>query len=72
METSPLTKSPTRLSCKLQKKDYSSINAFQTGSGEEYLIIKSYREALIVEQRAPQMKAIGGATGVVSEAADWT
>ena len=64
----PLTRSPTRLLCKPQKKDYSSINVFQTGSGEEYLITKSYWEALVVEQRALQMKAIGGATGVVSEA----
>ena len=59
-----------RLSCKPQRKDYSSINAFQTGSGEEYLITKSYRGALVVEQRALLMKASGGATGVVSEAAN--
>ena len=42
-----------RLLCKLQRKNYSSINAFQTGSGEEYFITKSYREALVVEQEIP-------------------
>ena len=36
--------------CKPQKKDYLSINTFQTGSGKEYLIIKSYQGALVVEQ----------------------
>ena len=35
---------------KPQRKDYSSINAFQTGSSEEYLITKSYQGALVVEQ----------------------
>ena len=72
METSPLIRSSTHLLCKPQRKDYLLINAFQTGSSEEYLITKSYRKALVVEQRASQMKAIGGATGVVSEAADKT
>ena len=38
------------LLCKPQKKDYLSINTFQTGSIEEYLIIKSYRGALVMEQ----------------------
>ena len=48
------------------------LNAFQTGSGEKYLITKSYWEALVVEQKAPQRKAISGATIVVSEVANWT
>ena len=34
------------------KKNYLSINAFQTGSGGAYLIIKSYQEALMVEQES--------------------
>ena len=59
-----------RLLCKLQRKDYSLINAFQTGSDEEYFITKNYREALVMKQRALQMKAIGRATGVVIETAD--
>lgn len=45
-----LTRSLIRLLCKLQKKDYLLINVFQIGSGKMYFIIKSYWEALVVEQ----------------------
>ena len=65
-----MTKSPIGLLCKLPSKDYSLINAFQTGSGKKYLITKSYQEALVVKQKALLMKASGGATRVVSKAAD--
>ena len=40
-----------RLLYKSQRKDYSLINAFQTVSGEKYLIIKNYQGALMVKQK---------------------
>lgn len=40
-----------RISCeKLQTKDYSLINAFQTNSCEKYFVTKSYQNTLFVQQ----------------------